>query len=202
MSEFDRHIGRLKRRVYGMVGRAVLTAIDDAQGIQALQVEGLSDEVHDGVERMQDYGFTSHPFEDAEAVVVFAGGLRSHGLVVAVGDRRYRLKNLEQGEVAIYDDQEQVVHLKRDGVLIHTDKKVTIEAAEEIMVDGQSTITIQGTDDLLIKSDSKITLDAPTIVLDSDDVQLGGAGGPAVARIGDTVAGGVITSGSDKVTAA
>jgi phage baseplate assembly protein V len=180
MSEFERQAGRFKRRVFGMVGRAILTAIDDAQGIQALQVEGLSDEVHDGVERMQDYGFTSHPFEEAEAVVVFAGGLRSHGLVVAVGDRRYRLKNLEQGEVAIYDDQEQVVHLKRDGVLVHTDKKVTIE---EVLIDGQSTITIQGTDDLLIKSDSKITLDAPTIVLDSDDVQLGGAGGPAVADV-------------------
>jgi phage baseplate assembly protein V len=188
MSEFERQAGRFKRRVYGMVGRAVLTAIDDAQGIQALQVEGLSEEVHDGVERMQDYGFTSHPFEEAEAVVVFAGGLRSHGLIVALGDRRYRLKNLGQGEVAMYDDQEQVVHLKRDGVLVHTDKKVTIEAAQ----------------DVLVKSDSKITLEAPTIVLDSDDVQLGGAGGPAVARIGDDVdlGTGKIISGSDKVTAA
>lgn len=40
----------------------------------------------------------------------------------------------------------------------------------------------------------KITLSAP-------EVDLGGAGGPAVARVGDSVSGGIITSGSAKVKA-
>lgn len=192
MREFD----RFKRRIYGMVSRAIVTASDDSTGIQSHQIEGLAEEVHDGVERMQDYGFTSHPFEEAEAVVVFASGLRSHPLIVALGDRRYRLKNLEQGEVAIYDDQGQVVHLKRDGIFIHTDKKVTIEAGEDISITGDAKITIDAADDVLIKSDSKITLDAP-------EVELAGPGGPAVARVGDDVdlGTGKIISGSDKVTA-
>ncbi|MEO6359900.1 MAG: phage baseplate assembly protein V [Sphingomicrobium sp.] len=185
MSDFDRLMSRMKRRVSGMVGRAVLTAIDDDAGIQNLQLEGLADEIHDGVERLQDYGFTSHPHPGAEVAVVFAGGLRSHGLVVGLGDRRYRLKSLVAGEVAIYDDLGQVVHLKRDGILIQSAEKVTIEA----------------TGDLLIQSDAKVTVQAPQVIVESDDVQLGGAGGQPVARVGDTVSGGVITSGSAKVAA-
>lgn len=42
-----------------------------------------------------------------------------------------------------------------------------------------------------------ITADHANII--SDDVNLGAAGGAAVARVGDSVAGGVITSGSSKV---
>lgn len=130
-------LARIKRRVQNMVGRAVLSAIDDDAGIQALQIEGLADEVQDGVERLGDYGFTSHPLPGAEAAVVYAGGLRSHGLVVAVGDRRYRLRGLKLGEVAMYDDQGQAVHLTRDGILVKSTGKVTIEAPE-VLVDSPS----------------------------------------------------------------
>jgi phage baseplate assembly protein V len=187
MSQFDRSLGRFKRRITGMVSRGTVTAVDDASGIQALQVEGLADEAHDGVERMQDYGFTSVPLPGAETVLVFAGGLRSHGLIVALGDRRYRLKGLEGGEVAMYDDQAQVVHLQRDGILVFTEKKVTIEGSQEV----------------LIRSDTKVTVEAPQVIIDSADVQLGGDG-PAVARVGDDVdlATGKIISGSATVKAA
>lgn len=169
-ASFNRATQVMRRRIAGMVGRAVLTAIDDGEGIQLVQLDGLADETHDGVERMQDYGFTSVPLPGAEAAVVFAGGVRSHGLVVAVGDRRYRLKGLQAGEVAIYDDQGQKVHLTRDGIVIETTKPLTISAE--------------------------------SVLIEADTVNLGGDGGPAVARVGDTVAGGVITEGSAKVFAA
>jgi phage gp45-like len=42
----------------------------------------------------------------------------SHPIVLVVGDRRYRLKNLQDGEVAIYDDLGQKVHLTRDGIRV------------------------------------------------------------------------------------
>lgn len=155
-------------RIQMMIGRATVSAVDDAQGVQALQIELLDEEVHDDVERFQNYGFGSHPFGEAEAVALFTGGLRSRGIVVAVEDRRYRIK-LDQGEVAIFDDQDQRVHLKRDGIRITSTLKVEIEA--------------------------------PHVTVISDDVNLGGSGGQRVARIGDTVAGGVITSGSATVKA-
>lgn len=152
----------LARRIEMMVARAVVRGVNDVLKLQGLQIEALDEEIHDEAERFQNYGFTAVPFADAEAVIVFAGGLRSHPLVIAVDDRRYRLTGLEEGEVAIYDDQEQVVHLKRDQILVKSPFKIVVEAPE---------------------------------------VHLGGEGGPAVARIGDDVAGGVIDSGSSTVFA-
>jgi phage baseplate assembly protein V len=101
-----------------MVGRGILTLVDDTGAIQISQVHLLSDEIADDVERIQEYGFTSVPKSGAEAVVVFAGGNRDHGLTIAVDDRRYRLKALAAGEVAIYDDLGQKVHLTRTGIVV------------------------------------------------------------------------------------
>lgn len=151
----------LTDRVRLMVGRAIVSAVNDAAKIQSLQVELLADEVQDKVEHFQHYGFTSHPFAEAEAILVFPGGLRSHGICIAMEDRRYRIGLLE-GEVALYDDLGQVVHLKRDGILLSSPLKVTIDAPQ---------------------------------------VDLGGAGGQPVARVGDPVSGGVIQSGSATVNA-
>lgn len=51
-------------------------------------------------------------------MVLFPGGDRSHGMAVIVADRRYRLKGLARGEVAIYDDQGQSVTLTRGGIVV------------------------------------------------------------------------------------
>lgn len=164
-----RGLGPIVGRIQMMIARAIVGRVDDSPGVQALQIDLLADETHDDVERFQNYGFGSHPLPEAEAVVVFPGGLRSRGIVIAVEDRRWRMK-LDAGEVAIFDDQGQAVHLTRDGIRIVSDFKVEVEA--------------------------------PQVIVTSDDVQLGGAGGQPVARVGDTVSGGVITSGSAKVKAA
>jgi len=108
----------LKRRVFLMIGRAVVKLIDDAYGVQQLQLVGLEGEVLDRVERFQEYGFTSHPHPGAEAVLAAVGGDRAHCLVIGVEDRRYRLRGLAGGEAALYDDQGQVVHLTRNGIVI------------------------------------------------------------------------------------
>lgn len=160
----------MKRRVMGMVGRAIINAVNDGSGLQSLQIEVLDDELHDEVERFQNYGFTAHPRSGAEAIVVRVGGTASHGIVIAVDDRRYRLRSLKEGEVAIYDDRGQIVHLKRDGILITSPDRVRVEA--------------------------------PRVDVIADSVNLGGTGGAPVARVGDSVAGGKITSGSSKVMAA
>jgi phage gp45-like len=37
---------------------------------------------------------------------------RSHGVLIVVGDRRYRLERIASGDVVIHDNQGQKVHLK------------------------------------------------------------------------------------------
>ena len=51
----------LRARVQLMVGRAILTAINDATRVQTVQAQLLDEETHDEVERIQHYGYTSVP---------------------------------------------------------------------------------------------------------------------------------------------
>jgi phage baseplate assembly protein V len=182
-SLFDRLAAPLKHRIAMMVSRAIVTLVEDTGGIQALQLAALDGELLEGAERFQDYGFTSVPFPDAEAVVVFPGGLRSHPLIVACGDRRYRLKGLQGGEVAIYDDQDQAVILKREGIRVQSPLKVEIEAPE---------VTLTAT--------TKASIVAPSIVLDGV-VDLGGEGGKFVGRHDDAIVAGKIVATSTRVRA-
>jgi hypothetical protein len=77
----------------------------------------------------------------------------------------------------------QIVHLKRDGIVLQSPLKVTIEAPAVEVTSDDATVT------------------AGSVTIDSADINLGGAGGQPVARVGDSVSGGVITSGSSIVRA-
>ena len=117
----------LARRVRLMVGRGIVRLVNDSTKIQEVQISALADMVRDRAERFQNYGITSNPFPDAEAAYVSVGGSTDHIIIIAVDDRRYRLKSLAPGEVSLYDDQGQKVHLKRDG-------KIEVVALAEVTV--------------------------------------------------------------------
>ncbi|MCL9999231.1 MAG: phage baseplate assembly protein V [Erythrobacter sp.] len=126
-------LGGLEGRVRGMVARAIVRLVDDARQAQELQLELLTDESQDAVERFQNYGLTSVPHAGAEALVVFAGGLRSHGVVLAVEDRRYRLTGLEEGEVALFDDLGNVIKLGRERIDVTAVTELRVEAPRVIV---------------------------------------------------------------------
>lgn len=108
----------LARRGRLAVARAVLNLIDDATKIQGVQISLLDGEVLNNVARMQQYGFTSVPLAGAEGVYLALGGSRDGGLLICAEDRRFRLKGMESGEVALYDDIGHKVHMTRNGIVI------------------------------------------------------------------------------------
>lgn len=116
-------------RVMLTVARAVVSLVDDGTKLQSLQLGILKREIRDSVERFQNYGFTAKPHPGAEGVVVFVGGNRDHGLCIAVDDRRYRLKGLADGEVAIYTDEGDKIHLKRGNTIEVTTQTFRVTAA-------------------------------------------------------------------------
>jgi phage baseplate assembly protein V len=87
-----------------MLGRGIIKAIDDSGGLQKLQVSFLKNETTNGLERMQEYGFTSWPLPEAEVMAGFIAGNRDHGIIIAVDDRRYSFKVDAQGNVCIYTE--------------------------------------------------------------------------------------------------
>ena len=118
----------LRRRVLLGVARAVIRAVDDSAQAQECQVELLKGELRDRMERFQEYGYTSVPLAGAEAAAIFVGGNRDHGIIVATEDRRFRLKDLAPGEVALYTDEGDKIHFKRGGT-------IRIEAATKVIID-------------------------------------------------------------------
>lgn len=108
----------LKRAVGNMLARGVVVLVNSASKMQTLQVKLLHDEVKQDIEHFEPYGFTSCPKAGAETITAFLGGDRSHGVVLVVADRRYRLTGLAGGEMAIHDDLGQKVHLTRGGIVV------------------------------------------------------------------------------------
>lgn len=104
--------------VKNVQARCTVALVNPDKKMQEVQIRLLAGELKDGVEHMEPYGFTSHPLPGAEGVVVFPGGDRSHGVVVVVADRIFRLQGLKPGEVALHDDQGMCVHLTREGPVV------------------------------------------------------------------------------------
>jgi phage baseplate assembly protein V len=155
----------LARRISMLLGRGVVKLINDAGGRQLLQVSILADEVRAEVERFQNYGITSFPFEGAEVVTASVGGSRDHTIVLVVDDRRYRLQGLEQGEVALYDDQGQKIHLKRN-------KEIEITGCDTL----KATCTVSATvtaPQLTIIATTKVTMTTPRLEVSGDIIATG-----------------------------
>lgn len=119
----------LRRRLLALATRGVVRLVDAEKGRQELQVL-VFDGTLDEVEHFEGYGLTSHPPKGAEAILLALGGSRDHTVALVVGDRRVRLKGLEQGEVALYDDEGTTIILRRGGRVEVTAKRVELIADE------------------------------------------------------------------------
>ncbi|WP_145534797.1 phage baseplate assembly protein V [Yersinia alsatica] len=120
----------LQRGLSNMLVRAVVRHLDTGSKNQMLQIQMIANELKDNIEHLEPYGFTSAPLMGAEAFAAFPDGDRSHGVVLVVADRRYRIKGLKSGEVAIYSDEGDSITLKR-GNKIEVNTKQYIVNAEE-----------------------------------------------------------------------
>lgn len=135
MRGIDRMLSPLRRGLAHIVSRAVVTLVNDAARMQTLQMSLLADEQLDGAEHWQPYGFTYKPHTGAEALVVAVGGRRAHSVVIACADRRYRITDLTDGEVAIYTDEGDRIHLKRGRIIDIQTGTLNIKATDAVNID-------------------------------------------------------------------
>lgn len=160
----ERYLAPLKRRVLGMVARAVVKAISDEGGLQKIQASLLADELHSNVDRVQEYGFSSVPLPGSEGVFLAVGGSREHGVIVATDDRRYRPKNLQPGEVMLYTDEGNFVKFKRgQKIEVNSQVEVLIKSATKVKVDAP-TAEVACTN-AVVNASAKAEVTSPTIEL-------------------------------------
>lgn len=150
MTDFARLVAPYARRLSNMVARGTVSLVNAASKMQSLQLRLLAGESKDDVEHFEPYGLTSHPQPGAECVALFLDGDRSHGVVVCVADRRYRVKGLESGEVILHDDQGQSVYLMRSGI------KLTDKAGSTVVMQGDGSGSMTFDAGLTINANSKI----------------------------------------------
>ena len=140
----------IKRKIFLIMGRAILTAIDNSGGTQKIQVTGLEGETITGIERFQEYGFESYPKKDAEVVIGFINGNRDQGIALKVHDRRYRPIDLVEGEARIYNFdgdtrisvKEGLVEITAGGTLEKSILGETLKSTLENLIDAINALTV------------------------------------------------------------
>ncbi len=131
----------IKDAIWNLIVRGRLTGSAGRKKMRTIQAETMAGDLRDDVEHFEPYGFTSEPKTGAEPLIVALDGDREHSIAICVADRRYRLTGLTSGEVALYDDQGQKVILAREGIKIHTDKTLAVEAPAAVF---SGTVTVKG----------------------------------------------------------
>lgn len=141
MRDFGRLIDPIKNKIMLLIGRCILTAVDDSKGTQLIQGKGLSGEIISDIEKLEPYGFTSSPDPDAEteALIVCPNGNRDQAIAICVHDRENRQKNHSKGDVVIYGKNGNKIHLKQSGnIEITLADNLHIGAANESYVKGDT----------------------------------------------------------------
>lgn len=145
----------LKRKIFLIVARGILTEIDNSVSeTQKIQVKLLDGETITGIDRFQEYGFENYPFlVNGESIILFVNGNRNaeKGLSIVSNNRKYRPTDLEEGDVCIYrkdsnDTNANRIWLKKTDNTIHIstyDKKEIIIDTNKIEIkdnDGNDSI--------------------------------------------------------------
>jgi phage baseplate assembly protein V len=115
--------------VKNMLARGTVVLVDALKKMQSLQMRLTAGELKDNAEHFEPYGYTSNPLAGAEVLTAFIGGDRSHAVVLVASDRRYRIQELKPGEVAIYTDEGDKIHLKRGRIIDVETETLNIKAS-------------------------------------------------------------------------
>lgn len=124
----------LQRGLARLWSRAVVQRLNSTPACQQVDFAMIAGDTKAGMEYLEPYGFTSTAHSGAEGVALFLAGDRSHGIVINVADRGYRLKGLKSGEVAIYTDEGDSIVLKRGRLIKATTETFILNAKGKVVI--------------------------------------------------------------------
>lgn len=137
-------INRIYRRVMLTLGRGKITTGDDSGNVQKLQVQLGPLETRDNTPRVAEFGFASMPPNGTDAIVVFIGGDRSNGAIIATNHQASRPKNLNPGEAMLYDQWGKYIKLTESGGIVIEAKgaDVTVNDAANVTINASTGVTM------------------------------------------------------------
>lgn len=205
MSALSKALQPLSRKLNNMISRAIINIVKDSEGIQIVQIGGYANEVLDGIERFGNFGFTAVPKKPdgtgtAEGIVVFPGGNRSHGIVIALEDRRFRPTDTEEGESVVYNAVGDTIKLDKDGnINITATKDVNITAFGKVDIISAGDIDLNPTGDVNIAGNLEVDgdINATGEVADNDGDMAEQRTAYNAHKHGGVTTGGGVTAGTD-----
>ncbi len=138
----DRLLRPITRRLSAMVVRAVVVDVVEDLQRQGLQVRMDSDESGDNIERFQQYGFSSVPPADSEAIIAALKGNLAQRVALAVEKKELRPQG-DSLDVFIYHAEGHSIQLTKDGKCIISVTDAILEATSSFTIISQETL-IQG----------------------------------------------------------
>ena len=111
--DFNKLLIPIKRKLYLLAGRAILTAIDNTTKTATIQVTGLKDETITGIEYLSPYGFEAMPSE-GQCLCLFINGNRDQGIAVNLHNRDER-PQIELDESQFWSKFGNYVKCDKDG---------------------------------------------------------------------------------------
>lgn len=177
------------RRAQSGTARGRLTAVNDEKGVQRLDVKVLAGETHTNVERFQQAGLTTHPPAGSEVVIAYMGANRTHPVVVAVENKKYRRRKLKPGGAALQDLAGKGVEITAEPDALNVNSN---GQPLKVRFDDGTTIEFSADGVTMKKGDASVTLTADSlkatkglsVTITPTRVDLGGEGGLRVATEG------------------
>ncbi len=153
MSVFDRvervaqrAADAVRRRANGMIRRAFVTLVDDAQDLQHVQIAALG-EGEGSVEHFQPYGIFTIPYKGSEVLLFRVGGAPEHQIAAFANKRdlRPQVDGASEGDLVIYHgDTGVLIHVQASGtVKVQATAKVLVDAPE-VVLGGEVATTADG----------------------------------------------------------
>lgn len=132
-----------------MAFRGKLSRLDATAVLPTAQVEGLAGEAV-AAELMQHYGLSSAPLAGSEVILLPVGGDSGHSVIIASIDGRYRIQ-LQPGEVAIYTDEGDHVHMQRGRIIEVVTETLLVKAGTKVRFE---TPLVEMSQDLNVENDA------------------------------------------------
>lgn len=107
--------------------RVIISAVTEG-AIKLFSAIGRTSESFTQREYFQHYGFTSRPLPGAEGILVKNG---NHIIMVASDDRRYRIA-IGDGEVALYTDEGDHIHMKQGRIVEIETETLLVKAGTKV----------------------------------------------------------------------
>ncbi|MDR0673314.1 MAG: phage baseplate assembly protein [Zoogloeaceae bacterium] len=104
-------------------------------GHEKAQARVLDEEILPNLDRVEPYGFSYRPKPGCQTYLLFPSGDRSYSVALVIGDKQYNMQ-LQEGEVAIHDDEGNYVHLQRGGnIVVNAAQTVTVKAGTKVRLE-------------------------------------------------------------------